>query len=727
MDGLRLRLNFPALLTILLGFTVLAAANCPLLSVVATTSATTTMGASATYAISILNSAPDPQSITVSSSCDASVMDCSFPDLPNPFLLSGGQGQTVHLVVDTTNTPPGDYAIPLQVTGGTPGNACLQDQSLSLTVNSSTATESNSINGSVTATISPTGIFSGTPGQSVGFTVNINNPTLQDAYISLVSGPEQGNPFISSTSIAPVQFMIPAGQSQSSQVQIAIPVGWPGGLNNFEMQVDVAFPDATTANLVLPVQLFVYSPQLFLQLVSAPDPSTCANAFATNSTSVDLRVANDGTITGPYNVTIGLPSNLTGVTALSQDLFTLSQGEETDTYVNFTPTASTTPGLYYYTVSFNYLGLPAVVYDGCVNVIPVYGLAAFSTQQYDVVRGIAQSIPVSVTNNGSGLQNYSIDFNPQPIPGVALSVDTPVFTLAPSQSQTVNFLVQADSSSILGPQQIPITFQSVNSSTIVSLNIDLLSSNNTGSSPLNIIAPSQVQEFNGIANQVSITVNNNGQTLLPQVQLLAAGFPDGWVNVLTPPLDIPSATARTFLVEFDIPPDSNQPGPRVLYLTAVSGLESVQVPVLVQISQAVLQLNYQVSGAITPQSSAGSVVDLNLTVTNSGNVAETDITPSIPYATGYAVSAVPISLAPGQSGTLGVQIEPTANDAQNDVFLRVSSDQGASDTGSVLLPAMSLAGLAGVDYWPQLIAIVILVIAIAAVIKRDEVEHALSG
>ena len=711
-----------ATLALLLGFTLMAAASCPFLSVTADPVASANIPGSATYTISILNTGPGTQSITVSSLCDASTLDCSFPDLPIPYLLAPGQSSTVHLVVGTADEQPGTYRIPLQVTGGTPGNACLASQTLILIANSTTAPSTP--NATVTASLSPAGIYSGTPGTSVSFKVNVNNPTLQDAYVTLESGLQQGNPFLQSTSIAPVQFMIPAGSSQTSVVTIAIPVGWPGGLNNFPLQAAVSFPDASTTTITLPVQLFVYSPRLFLQLISAPGPTTCVNAFEGNSTSVDIQVANDGDITGPFNVSLTLPGNLTGITTQSQDLFSLNTGEATDTFLNFTPTSATVPGLYFYSAQFDYLGLPAIVYTGCVKVIPVYGLDAVSTQQFNIVRGIAQTIPLSVANNGSTAQNFSVEFDPLPLPGVALSVDQPEFSLAPQQSLTVNFLLQADDTALLGPATIPITFQSTNATTQVSLNVNIVSSNLTGSSPLDIIAPPQVHVFNGLPQQQSITVNNDGQTTLPQVQLLAQGFPEGWVQVLTPPLDIPPSTARTFLIAFNVPADADQPGPRVLYLTAVSGLNSVKAPLLVVIQQAVNQLDYAVTGF--SQTSSGPQVNLNLTVTNTGNIPETGITPSIPYATGYAVSALPISLAPGQSGYLNVAVAPTANDAQSDVFLQVASVQGASKTNTVRLPAMSPSGSVS-DYTPQLVAIIILLVAIAAVVKRDEVEQALSG
>ncbi len=703
----------------------LAHADCPFISSSVSPLISTSNGtSSAIYTVSVMNIAGTSQQVSVSAACDSSMLDCAFLDLPSPFVLQSGQTQLVHLQVTPLNSNNQTLYIPLTISGGNFASSCSNNDNLTLNVINNASVE----NSSVTATIVNPNIPSATEGANMQLQILVSNPTNQDAYVSILSGQQQGNPLYQSTSSNPSTFKLPAGQSQISTIWFGVPSSYPGGLIQFPLDVQVAYTDGALNDISVPVQLFVYAPRLFLQLTSSPASFTCVNAFAGNSTQLNFQITNWGDISGPFQVNFNSVQSVQQIMSLNNQLLGLNSGESSNVELNFTPNNQTIPGQYFYTLNVSYLNYPAILYSGCVNIQPVYGVVALSNQTYTVQRGISQNIPMVISNNGSVEQNYSISYNPNPINGLALNLDQQAFSLSAGQSITVNFNVQADGSVQLGLQSIPFYITSTNSSTEGNLNLFIVSDNQSGSSPLNIVAPSQTTAYNGISSQIPVIVENNGPNNIDSVQLLTNGFPTGFVNVLNGPQTIPAGQNRTYLVEFDIPAQINQPGPRNLQLSAISGLESVSSNMLVEITNAKPSISFTVNGINTSTSSNGQISSLNLQleVINDGNVPASNITPLL-TATGYAVNGIgQLDLQPGESGTLNVQVEPTANDPAENVFLMLKSQQGANEIKTVSLPALSVNTTSD-NYTEQIIAILLLLLAIVALVKKDELEAMLSN
>ncbi len=707
-------------------FTSFASASCTFLSVDVDESTQVFYPHPASYSIRLTNTGPSPQTVTVASLCDADTFSCTFPDLPNPFVLTSAQSATVHMHVDTTRARAGAYSIGLQVSGGTAGNSCLEQRTLSLGILSNSSNESTA-NPSVEATLVPESTKTATPGDTMRYAIRVSNPTAESALVNIKSTEIEGNIFSSTTAVNPVQFQLPAGQTRVSDFSFTIPAGWPGGLQEFTILLTIVSPAGQIKAISLPVRVFVYSPRLYLQLAHAPYSGACVNAYPTNASYASFLIRNLGELTGPFTADVQVPPSIANAVTFTPSTFTLKQGEARSIDVTFTPTSATPTGSHYYTIRVKYLGLAAITYSGCVDVKPIYGVDAAATQEYTILRGQTNTIPIRVSNNGSATQNYSITFNPSPVQGMQLLIDPTHFPLSPAESRIVNVVVQADASTELGPIVVPLSVRASNITRLLPLHLFVASSNASGSSPLSIFAPASTDVFEGMAVQASVRVSNTGSKTLTGVELFAEGLPADWITIRTKPADIGAGKSRTYLLTFTIPANARQPGPRVFYLTAVSGLESVRVPMLIHIITPVRQLSYKVTD-FTPVQAQGTVreIHVRLRVSNTGNTPATNIEASIPFATGYVVRTErPLHLAPGQSGEVDVIIEPTAAVASRDVFLKLQSEEGAQSTDSLKLPALEPI-VSQPELWPRALAILLLLIAIAALIKREEIEQKLT-
>jgi len=720
-------MRFTSLCFVLLAAVLLApaaSASCaPFLSVVAEQSKVINQGQNAAYSILVTNTGPSSQSFSASTLCDSTALDCGF-DSPFPLSVASGQTTTFHATASAKNNY-GNFQFVLQVTGGTGGDSCIEQRTLMLgVVNASTGQAAEPFGLGVT--VSPAGPVGEQPGNTIEYTIVVQNNKPELQFVQLKYGIEQGNPFVDSTYSNGDEFQLQAGDAKTITLLVAIPPGTPGGSYAFPLLVRGTTPSAVATTAMLPIKVFVFSPTLSMQWASTP--AACLSAFHTKNSEHLLAVRNLGEITGPFDAELEVIPGLKPYLKLSATTFELAQREATVLAVEADMPTSVAAGTFPYNVKIKYRGAVVLRFDSCVTIMGVKGIDALAQAQFEAVRGAAQTVYLSVRNNGSVSANYSIEYDPVPLRGTSMLVNPSSFYLRPNETRDFAMTIIANLTAPLGTHYLPLTLRTTGQSKTVYLVLDLISSNNSGQSPLQITAP-RFKVFEGMPSQFAVTVRNNGFTDFEAVQLAIEGLPPGWVSVNTQLQGIARSREKDFLVTFNIPQGTNRGAPSQLgafAIHAVAGLESASAPAFVEITTPVRQLGLAVDSVSQEVVQQGDRALVKVAVYNKGNIPLTNIRPSLPYSTEYTVSQdLELDLGPGAQTYVTVSLSPTASTSSKDVLLRFSSAEGAEMTQAVRIPALSTtqqdAEVASGLVWKAAL-ILLLLLAILVALGRDEID-----
>lgn len=706
----------------------IAAASCaPFLQVVADESKVVQRNESASFTIAVSNTGPNPQSVTANTLCNSRQIACAFADLNAPLTLQSGASVTFHLIASSQTG--GNYSIPLQVFGGTAGSSCVEERTLSLGVlasgGSATATP---FPAALAVTVSPAKDISAQPGETIEFTLVVQNNKAESQFVQILYSSSEGNYFASSTFVNAEQFKLAPGDAQTVSVQMAIPPGTPGGIYPASFKVRGVSSSAIAYDVQLTPTIFVFSPTLSMQWASVP--STCIQAFHASESTAFLTVRNLGEITGPFEAVLDAPAELQGVLKLSTTSFELNQREAVTLVLSLNASKITPAADYGYAVRIRYLGSTALRFDSCVSLRGLIGLDSLPGEKFSVVRGSSTQVYFSVTNNGSLTANYSIDYNPLPLVGTALVIEPANFRLSAGQVQTVKATVLANVTAPLGEHLLPLTLRTSNQSRQYSMLLNIVSSNKTGQSPLEITS-TQFKAVEGRPVQYAIAVRNNGFSDFDNVQLAVEGLPIEWVRIDSPSTSFGRSQQKDFLLTFTLPEGTNKDRANQLYafsLHAIAGLESVSSPAFLEVSTPIKRINFTVESVREDKTPEGSKLLLRVAVYNEGNVPLTGIQPSMPFASEYILTTSNPLLRLGPDGREYIELEvsPITNTKEQDVFLKLQSEEGAEKTSTLRLPAMNKSGGesdSGLGW--KAIAVVVLIVAIMAALARDDIEQML--
>ncbi len=705
---------------------VVGASCAPFLQVVADDSKVSQGNATATYAVVVTNGGPNSQGITADTLCNSPV-SCSLPDFNGPLTIASGASTTFH--VNAYSQSPGNYSIPLQVFGGTgAGSSCLEARALTLQVIASNSTTSSSTLPALSVTVSPTRDIAGQPGDTIDFTLVVQNNKPETQFVEILHTAAQGNFFAESTFANAEQFKLSPGDAQTVSVQITIPPGTPGGIYTAAMKVRGVSSSGSAYDFLLTPSIFVFSPTLAMQWASTP--GGCLNAFQESQSTAFLTARNLGELNGPFEAVLETPFELQGALKLSDSTFELNKLEAKTLVLSLNASKQILPGSYGYTVKIKYLNSVALRFDSCVNLQGLSGIDALPAEKFEVVRGATRQVFFSVSNNGTLAANYSIDFNPLPLVGTALTIEPSNFRLAGGQTQLVKATVFSNVTSPLGEHLLPLTLRTSTQTTQYSLVLSIVSSNKTGQSPLEITS-SQYRAVEGLPTQYAVTVRNNGFADFGNVQLAVEGLPVDWVNIGTPSQAIARSQQKDFLVTFNVPAGTNKQQASQLYafmLHAVAGFESVSTPAVLESSTPVKKMDFAVEQVSQQNTADGSKLFLRVAVYNQGNVVLSSIQASLPFSSEYTITSSNPLLRLGPSGReyINLEVAPVTTAKEQDVFLRLQSDEGAEKTTTLKLPALSKSGSADDSSlgW-KAIAVVVLIVAIMAALAREDIEQML--
>lgn len=106
--------------------------------------------------------------------------------------------------------------------------------------------------------------------------------------------------------------------------------------------------------------------------------------------------------------------------------------------------------------------------------------------------------------------------------------------------------------------------------TTPSTNVTTPTTNVTTPQPeMEITLPDQISIAPGANDTAVVTVNNNGNTVLSNVEINVSGVPSDWISVYPLTNDIPAESSKDYLVIVVVP--SNETGSKTLTFTATSG------------------------------------------------------------------------------------------------------------------------------------------------------------
>ncbi|MBI5176684.1 hypothetical protein HY995_01195 [Candidatus Micrarchaeota archaeon] len=704
----------------LAGFSYAQAAGCaPFLTVNSENSKRVVQGSAAAYAIQVSNAGASTQSVSVDAICPTP-LQCEFSGLPTPFNLATGQSQAVTLNVNTPGAL-GNYSLALQVFGG--GGSCLEERALNLTVDPNPVQPSAS-NEFFSATLSSDDAIV-QPGESAFWTLVVQSRLEDRQFVSVMHGKGEGNLLESSTFANPDVFPLLAGEEKTVPIEVGIPPSTPGGVYDFILKIRGVNAQGRAYDVDLPVRLYVFSPTLSLQLLSAPASGECASANGGNATYRDYQIKNYGGIEGPFRVELGNAG--APFVSVDKNVLQIAKGETATLRVTAAPVMNAPAARSYYSIVLRYNDYAALRIDDCAGVSEVRGLEALGLREIVLPRGESTSIPFSVRNSGSVATEYSIDYNPQPIAGVFMEIGPKVFTLGVGQGLqgSITFL-QTVSAPLGAPQDIPISIHATNFSKPVTLRVKIVADNRTS---FLTIRPTSLVAVEGAPSQTAIAVGNGGDDALQSVVLAVEGIPKAWVQVRPSAQDIAGRKGRDYLVTFSVPKGFVQGSADrqtiPFGLVAASGLESVRKDAELAIIRPVRKLDAKVASVepVTAPDGRTLSVSVKIAVTNAGNVREEDIDASVPFSAAFvATSSDRPTLEPGSAQFVTVTLAPTVDSPEQDVPIILRSTQGGQTTQTVRVPAMGKnpAGASDNGLFLRVGAIVLLLIAIAALLNRKD-------
>ncbi|MEK6923637.1 MAG: hypothetical protein AABW54_00160 [Candidatus Micrarchaeota archaeon] len=691
----------------------LALAACPFLQVTVQESAQVTAPGTATFSVSLFNNGPSTQSIYLNSLCRPEEFDCQFKDLATPLVIPSGASATVHLQATVVDAQPGMYNLPLQVWSGF-ANACLEKRNLQLQV---TGTGGQPVPSAAEAYVNPATDVIARPGDTVDYAITATNNRPERVYYKILAGSDEGNAFEATTTISPQVFSLTPGESKVAYATVTIPLGTPSMFKQFLFRVETATASAQVNYTDLPARIFVYSQHLNLQLESTP--GQCLPVFHNKPVGLGMTMRNFGEVTGPFQLSISASSTVQPYLSFDESLFQLLRGESQAFTLTADVPATVAPGYYAYTLYAKYEGFDAIAFDSCIQVSGVSSTSALSRQEFPAPRGQLTTIPFVVENNGTLASNYSINYNPVPFTGIQLTVSPASFMLAPGERKTAGVAVQVSAAAQLGRKNTAMTIYSTAGQNEIALSLNIISANGSDS-PLRVKA-SSYETVAGVPRQYAVRVTNAGNKKIDNPLMIIEGIPSHWWKAEATAQNIPASSYKDFLVTFKIPAGTPS-GEYLAFITVISGLESTRIPTRLEVSDPQAKLSIRITN-VSKSGTQPEVVTVRIAVTNDGNVPASQITASIPGGSGYLVSEKrETSLQPGQAQYLDVLIAPIEDEPSREVFISLSSREGANSAETIKLPALRAATLPTEegDSW-KIIAIILLFVAILVLISRDEV------
>ncbi|HEV8289756.1 MAG TPA: hypothetical protein VGQ00_02255 [Candidatus Norongarragalinales archaeon] len=703
-----------AVLALLLVITGSASAACQFLQLATISSETVQQGGIADFPISITNTGPNDQLVYVHATCPQSA-SCSFSPTPPQFTMVPSQNRVVHFYVATpANMPVGSYDVPIQVTGGNTGASCSTDATVQLVVEPSNATTITTPDYS--ASVAPSTSQIARPGEKVSWTITITN-NLDERLIANIGA--EGNPFSQTTQYSAVQISLEARQTRAITVTTTIPPATPGGSYDWSFVTKGAGPSGVVSIGVLPARVFVFAPTVNLDVQQ--EPLTCTPAYLEQNTPVNLKIKNNGESTGPFRLSIMGDATAQNSVTLSRTLLEINAGETQDLTININPKLGTPLDTFYYRLVAKQQDFVVLDRSYCFSVAGSADLSIDKPSVIVVKRGQTTSATFTLKNTGTLSENYVLET--MPVNGFAILVDPATFTLSPRQTIQTTLTLSTSLQTPLGYTAIPITIRPANSAAqVVQFNVSVVSSNKSSESFLHVSSPSPIVSVIGEENVYNIRISNTKTTQLDAVELSVRGVPRAWWSV-SPAQDIPAGSTREYKLRFHVTSPQFREYP--LAIAGVSGLESVEEPVLLKLEDPIHELSFDYS--TTP---SRSELVVRITVKNDGNARITNIEPALLASdpNSFVAFSTPssLNLGPGETGTMDVRIQPARQQTSSQqAILAMQADQTGKNR------TLAIPALYSPEYveptqppWGAIgLLLFLIIVGIVVYVKREEIQQ----
>ncbi len=694
-----------------------AATPCQFLATDVEQSAQVSEGSSALFTLSVQNTGAAIQSFTATTTC-AQGLGCGFTDLNNPESITPGQTRFFHLKT-SENAVAGLYSIPITITSGPTGVECANQHVLEARILPGTGASAYAQ--AVTALITPSGSSTIRPGNTVEYTVFVRNNEDKFYYIRLST---IGNPFDSNTLINPTEFTLEKGESRTVKITLNVPPSTPGSVYYFVVNLLATREDALVYSTDLPVSLFVYAPNAYLQILGSPAPNSCTTVYAGNSSSHKLEVKNLGELTD-FTTQLEVAEQLSDSINVSKTLLSIKKGEKTPIEIGF-DSKKLLAGNYSYSLKILSGDFVVGTLKSCFDVKDVKSLSVALAGKYAVSRCELTAIPFLVQNAGSLASDYAIGFNPKPKKGISLDFSPTSFKLSPRESTQVNAIVYGCQNASLGAYSLPFSLDAKGNSSKYNLSIDLISTGLDNASKIIVGVPSGDGIIAVKADKTVFPLTlKNTDAVTREASVYLTGLPIDWVKD-APALQIAAGKQKTVELEISVPSDA-QAGLYPIQVIAVSGLESISKDTQVDVQNKSEKIGFSVAKIIENKDGEKTTnVSLQVLITNEGNTVISQAAPKL-ISDDYTVESESVTnLKPVESRLVNLLVSPK-NDAvgSKDAFIKFESPNSASTTKQVSLPSMDANKPAEFPW--KIIVIIILLIGIFVLIAKDEITEQLTG
>ncbi|MBI5228515.1 hypothetical protein HY991_00275 [Candidatus Micrarchaeota archaeon] len=642
-------------------------ATCPNLEVSTASVQAVTVGTNAVYPITLTNHGETAQLFKLSATCPEE-MACGFKPVAAYATLGTEESTTFNLIVSTLDAEPGEYSVPVDVSGDSP-TPC---ETVYLVLNATESPVTPPPTAPFSVSIYPGGNFSGLPGEVIKLSLVVQSNLDLRTYARIKT---EGNFFDESTAISAAQLTLEPYEKKTVDVSVTIPAGTPGGSYDWVLTV-TGIVDVNKFYYQFPVHIAVVSSTVDVQLSN--EPIVCIPARHEKEEKKEISIWNRGEATGPFTLSIEASEYSSDAVSLVPEQFELQEGERTFVTISIKPPKIMPLGLHHFYLVGKYLDYLLFKRHYCFTVLGVEDLKVSLPDEFEIKRCSAETAKVRVKNNGTISQNYSVEFTP--IDLLSVSVAPNRFELSPGAEKDVNFVVSTNLLTLLKDYSFPVVIRSSTISRIVYLNFSVVSSNKSEQSFLKLDS----EDFNVVEGEPAfyrVRVTNTKSTEMRDVRIIVKGISEEWME-LESPKSIAGRESREFRVKFTVP--TGGAGLHKLSISAVSGLESVTIERTLKVIKAETRYDFNVREVRLVGEGTVTEVILNVDVRNTGNTRVSSIKASAP---GYIVSTDYTPLLPGESRQVDVRIKAVDSTPAGSVELKFSGD-GVEKTQVIPLPAM---------------------------------------
>ncbi len=648
----------------LLLFTPLVFAECPYLDVSLVDNAHAQTNVQAVYPITLTNTGINAQFDSLAASCDAP-LQCSFAQAPYATLYPT-QHATFQLLVKSPVA--GTFQIPLSITSGTNNNC--DSRILSLVV---TASQQNLSGNDFDFTFEPVQNQSTRPGEDLTYYLKAANNKDAKIYVRMSS---EGF-FNSVTQFQYSDFEVAAHDSKRIAITVKVPPGTPSNIFQESFNARVTTNDGVQYYYSFPTQIFVYSNQLRLALQN--EPSQCTLVKHNDQAQIDLRVRNDGEITGPFDIELNAGQQVSGILDVSPKLLEVKQGDTQDVLISINPKPSTILDYYAYQFVLSYNGIPVFLRDYCFQVFAKTTFVVNAAPDYAVGKGqVGVLLPFTVWNNGTVAQDFAVEVAPPS--DLLVKIQPSSFTLGPGEKTSVNLVVTPSMSMREGKIKLPAVVRTSNVSQAVTFNLTILPPGQTVSGQGIQFKQESVRAYAGVETKLFVALANTNDQDLHDVTLTLAGIPGSWYTAQA--INIPAHTIQGVPVTFNIP--VQQPAAQSIqaHVDSAEGVSADQKMTL-YIEYAQAKLEFDVQQTQETQGAGGKSLYVTINVRNTGQKPLYDIRPVLPTGYVFALQPESLFLQPGQSAQVTVRID---NPSSASIPLKLKSQEGV-ESDQILVKA----------------------------------------